>query len=205
MARPAVDSSGGERERICAALVESVAGRGYQATSVDHVVELAGVDHAAFARHFDSLEECFAAAWEQVDGELSRVMATAFGRGGDWQDRLRDALDAGLEYLASDESRARVYVAEVVYVNEGMRDRQRDALARLSATVDRGREAAGESHRATPAGIAEAVAGAIWHRVHQLVQSGRGADLPDEVPRFMYIAVLPYRGAAAAEAELARS
>jgi AcrR family transcriptional regulator len=204
VARPAADSSGPERERICAALVESVAGRGNQSTSVDDVIERAGVDHAAFARHFDSLEEGFAAAWEGVDAELSRVMATAYGRRGDWQDRLRDALHAGLEYLAADEGRARAYVAEAVYVNEGMRDRQRDALTRLGSMVDLGRDGAGESHR-TPAGIAEAVAGAIWHRVHQLVQSGRGADLPDEVPRFMYIAVLPYRGAAAAEAELTRS
>jgi AcrR family transcriptional regulator len=204
VARPAADSSESERERICAALVESVAGRGYQSTSVEDVVERAGVDPAAFTRHFDSLEECFAAAWERVDAELNRSMTTAYGRRGEWQDRLRDALRAGLEYLASDDGRARVYVAEAVYVNEGMRDRQRDALARLGSTVDRGRDATDGSDQ-TPAGIAEAVAGAIWHRVHQLVLSGRGADLPGEVPRFMYLAVLPYRGAAAAEAELTRS
>jgi AcrR family transcriptional regulator len=196
--------SGPERERICAALIEAVAERGYQSTGIEHVIERAGVDRPAFERHFDSLEACFAAAWESVDAELRRRMAAAYGRRGDWQDRLRDALSAGLEYLASDDDRARVYVAEALYVSERMRDRQRDALARFSSTVDLGRAAAGNSGR-TPPGIAEAISGAIWHRVQQLVQAGRGAELPSEVSRFMYIAVLPYRGTGAAEAELGRS
>jgi AcrR family transcriptional regulator len=199
------DGSGPERERICAALIEAVADRGYQSTSVDDVIERAGVDQDIFSQHFDCLEECFAAAWGGVDAEISDRMSTAYGRRGDWQDRLRDALSAGLEYLASDEDRAKVYVAEALYVSEGMRDRQREALTRLSSTVDLGRDAAGESGGRTPPGIAEAVSGAIWHRVQQLVQTGRGAELPDQVSRFMYIAVLPYRGAMAAEAELGRS
>jgi AcrR family transcriptional regulator len=204
LAQAPVDGPGPERDRICDALVDLVAARGYQSTSVDQVVDRAGVDRAAFTRHFDSLEDCFAAAWERVDAELSRRMAAAFGRRDDWQDRLRDALEAGLRYLATDESQARLFVAEVTYVNDQMRDRQRDAMTRLSATIDRGRVDALDGDRASPE-ISDAISGAIWHRVHQLVQSGRGAELPDEVSHFMYIAVLPYRGAAAAEAELSRS
>jgi AcrR family transcriptional regulator len=205
LARAPVDGSGPERERICAALIEAVAARGYQATSVDHVAERAGIDQDAFSRHFDSLEGCFAAAWRSVDAELSGRMAAAYGRRGDWQDGLRDALSAGLEYLASDDDRAKVYVTEALFVSEGMRDRQREALARLSSTVDLGRDEEGESGGRTPPRISEAVSGAIWHRVQQLVQTGRGAELPDEVPRFMYVAVLPYRGAGAAESELGPS
>lgn len=199
-------ASGGawdERRRICEALVEAVAQRGYQATSVAEISDRAGVEEAVFDRHFDSVEDCFAAAWEEIDRELGRRMDAAYSRGHDWQDRLRRALAAGLGYLASDEGRAKLYVAEVSFVSEAMRDRQREALARLSSTVDLGR--AEESAPARPpAGIAEAVAGAIWHRVQQLVQTGRGAELPGELSRFMYVAVLPYRGAGAAEAELGR-
>ena len=145
MARDSVDGAGDERARIRAALVELVAARGYQSTTVDHVIELAGVEPAAFHRHFASVEECFAATWEAVDGELTGLMAAAFGRRARWRDRLRDALLAGLGYLAEDDSRARLYVAEVVYVSEEMRDRQRRSLARLSATIDLGR--GGEARR----------------------------------------------------------
>jgi AcrR family transcriptional regulator len=195
---------GGERELICAALIDAVASRGYRSTSVEHVIERAAVDQVAFDRNFAGLEDCFAAAWDAIDAELRRRMAAAFARRSDWQDRLRAAFSVGLDYLASDEPKARVFVAEAVYVSEDLRDRQRDALVRLCKMVDLGRHEAPESSR-TQAGIAEAVAGAVWHRVQQLVQAGRGAELPHELPRLMYIAVLPYRGAAAAEAELTRS
>ncbi len=194
----------GERELISAALIEAVASRGYRMTSVSHVIERAGVGQEAFDRHFTDLEDCFSSVWDAVDAELRGRMAAAFARRTDWQDRLREALSAGLDYLAADESRAKVYVSEAVYVNEELRDRQRDALTRLSTMVDLGRDGAPGSSR-TLAGIAEAVAGAVWHRVQQFVQAGRSAELREEVPRLMYVAVLPYRGAAAAEAELSRS
>ena len=204
MAQGPVDGPGAERDRICAALTELVAERGYKWTNVDHVVERAGVDRATFAHHFETLEECFAAAWINVNAELSRRMASAFRRREDWQDRLRDALLAGLKFLAADEGRARLYVVEVVYVSDGMRDRQRDAMARLSSTIDLGRDESPGEDRVSPE-ISDAVAGAIWHRIHQLVQNGRVGELTGEVGRFMYIAVLPYRGAVEAEAELRRS
>ena len=200
----AAGGAGDERELISAALVEAVASRGYGMTSVGHVIERAGVDQATFDRHFADLEDCFSSAWDAVDAELRGRMRDAFVRRSDWQDRLREALCAGLDYLAADESRAKVYVAEAVYVSEDLRDRQRDALVRLSTMVDLGRDGAPDSSRKL-AGIAEAVSGAIWHRVQQLVQAGRSAELREEVPRLMYVAVLPYRGAAAAEAELSRS
>jgi AcrR family transcriptional regulator len=207
VARGSVDGAGDEFARIRAALVELVAARGYQLTTVDHVIELAGVEPAAFHRHFASVEECFAATWEAVDGELTGLMASAFGRRATWRDRLRDALLAGLGYLAEDDSRARLYVAEVVYVSEEMRDRQRRSLARLSATIDLGRggEDGEGSEEQVSSEIADAVSGAIWHRTHQLIQTGRGKDLPAQLRRFMYIAVLPYRGADAAKAELGDS
>jgi AcrR family transcriptional regulator len=185
-------------------LVELVAARGYQSTTVDHVIELAGVEPAAFHRHFESVEQCFAATWEAVDRELTGLMAAAFERRTRWRDRLRDALFAGLGYLAQDDSRARLYVAEVVYVSDEMRDRQRRSLARLSATIDLGRGGE-DGEEQVSSEIADAVSGAIWHRAHQLIQTGRGKDLPAELPRFMYIAVLPYRGADAAKAELGDS
>jgi hypothetical protein len=56
-----------------------------------------------------------------------------------------------------------------------------------------------------PEFVAEAISGAIWRRVGQLLRSGRGAELPAQLPLFMYFAVLPYLGSAAAQAELRRA
>jgi AcrR family transcriptional regulator len=191
-----------ERERICAAMIAVAGDRGYEAASVEEVVTRANVDRRTFARHFASLEDCFSAAWDALDTELRESMARAFDGSLDWADRLRAALSAGMEMLAADERRARFYVSEVLRVDYRMRDRQSRATKRLSAAIDLGREDSGSDQ--APEGVADAISGAIWHRVHQLVQSGRSSALPAQVPRFMYLAVLPYRGSVAAQAELNR-
>lgn len=129
-------------------------------------------------------------------------MATAFDSRLDWPDRLRAALSAGMEILAADERRTKFYVSEVLRVDERMRDRQHLAMERLSVAIDMGRE--DPDFDQAPQGVAGAISGAIWHRVHQLVQSGRASNLPEQVPHFMYLAVLPYRGSDAARSELER-
>ena len=191
-----------ERERICAAMIAVTTDRGYEATSIGEIMSRAEADRAAFARHFDSLEDCFLAAWNAVDSELLEKMESAFGSRFDWPDRLRAALSAGMEFLAADERRARFYVSEVLRVDDRMRDRQIRAGERLSLAIDVGRE--GSQSARPPGAVADGISGAIWHRVHHLLQSGRASDLPAEVPRFMYLAVLPYRGSVAALAELDR-
>jgi AcrR family transcriptional regulator len=172
--------------------------RGYEATNIGEIASRAKVDPATFKRHFESLEDCFLTAWNAIDAALLERMESAFDSRLDWPDRLRAALSAGMEFLAADERRARFYVSEVLRVDDRMRDRQVLARERLSLAIDVGRE-----DRA-PKAVADAISGAIWHRVHQLLRSGRASDLPAEVPRFMYLAVLPYRGSAAAAAELDR-
>jgi AcrR family transcriptional regulator len=191
-----------ERERICEAMIAVAADRGYEAASVDEIVSRANLDEAAFTRHFRSLEDCFSAAWNAIDAELRERMAAAFDGQLDWSDRLRAALAAGMEILAADERRAKFYVSEVLRVDDRMRDRQSLAMGRLSVAIDMGRQDPDSDE--APQGVAEAISGAIWHRVHQLVQSGRASDLPAQVPNFMYLAVLPYRGSAAAQFELER-
>lgn len=197
------DHQTGERERICAAMIAVVADRGYEAASIGEIVSWANVDRAAFVRNFESVEECFSAAWDALDAELRGSMQRAFDSRADWPDRLRAALSAGMEALAADERQAKFYVSEVLRVDDRMRDRQQLAMRRLSIAIDQGREDSDPSQAAP--GVADAISGAIWHRVNQLVQSGRSSELPSQVPRFMYLAVLPYRGSAAAQAELGRS
>lgn len=189
-----------ERARICSTMVALVAERGFKGLRLDDVLAAAGLGTDRFGEHFESLEDCFAAIWDEVDAELRTEMKQAFDGPFEWQDRLRESLAAGMRYLAADDARARLYVAEVLYVNDDLRDRQNLAMDRLALAVDMGREDEG-AHWAPP-GIAGAIAGAIWHRVRQLVQSGRSRELPGQVSRFMYLAVLPYRGSAAAQTEI---
>ncbi len=88
MLRPGRGTQRGEaernqRERLFAAMVATVAEKGYEATTVADLVELSGVSRSAFYRHFEDKQECFlAAAEELVEPTLAKSPATTARRPG---------------------------------------------------------------------------------------------------------------------------
>ena len=144
----------------------------------------------------------FAAAWEAANEELAERMTAAFAPAAAWRDRVRAALAAALDFLAEDEPRARLYVSEVLFAEEGVRRRRQSGMERLSAMIDCGREEMGG--RDLPSVVADGVAGGIWQCVHHAIRTGRTAELPADLPQLMYFVVLPYLGLEAAQEELRR-
>lgn len=190
-----------ERKAIVAALLELIAEHDYESLGLSLLLRHAGVSRLAFQRHFLSLEDCFATVWSEVDAELSAAIYSAYRGEGEWQDRLRRAILAGLRYLAADPARSRLYLTEAVQVSEELRRRQYDSVLRLGRLIDAGRQKAA-LEEPLPEAIAEAVSGSIFYRVTDFVRSGHADRLPEQLHELMYLAVLPYRGPGAAEAEL---
>ena len=72
-----------QRERIITALVDTVAERGYNATTVAHITKAASVSRRTFYEHFADKEACFLAAYEMVADHIRdsmQVAAEAFER-----------------------------------------------------------------------------------------------------------------------------
>src|SRR5690348_7601622 len=63
--------AGNQRRRLLAAMVASIAERGYEETGVADLAEISGVSPRSFYQHFASKEDCFLAA---VDGALSLLV-----------------------------------------------------------------------------------------------------------------------------------
>jgi AcrR family transcriptional regulator len=200
---PEPSASDAERNRLYLALTDLLADRANRSISLEQLLRRAAVSPPTFARQFESIDECFTAAWDEVDSELARRMQSAYESGQEWQTGLREALLAGYRYLGSEPGRARLYLDESLQVSDDLRERRRAALVRLGSLIDRG-GGGGNPGDPAPGQVAEAVSGAIWHRAQQLSRTGDCGDPPTEVSQLMYLAVLPYRGAAAAEAELRR-
>ena len=57
-----------QRERLFAAMVATVAKKGYEATTVADLVELSGVSRSAFYQHFEGRQACFLATVGCTDG-----------------------------------------------------------------------------------------------------------------------------------------
>jgi AcrR family transcriptional regulator len=85
-----------QRARLRGAMVVAVAEHGYPETTVDEVAALAGVSKRDFYVHFDSKEQCFFAAFDEVIasfmGEVENAAASAEG--------LRNQVIAGIGTLA---------------------------------------------------------------------------------------------------------
>ena len=58
------------RERILVAMAEIVAKRGYQGTTIEHIVKRAGVSRATFYEHFENREDCLLAGFADAAEEL---------------------------------------------------------------------------------------------------------------------------------------
>ena len=65
-ALPREEAERNQRERLFAAMVATVAEKGYEATTVADLVKLSGVSRSAFYRHFEDKQECFLTAAEAL-------------------------------------------------------------------------------------------------------------------------------------------
>jgi AcrR family transcriptional regulator len=78
-----------ERERMAEALIALCFENGYRQTTLEMLLERAGVERAAFERHFADMEDCFCKVYEDMQEELMRRVVAAIEREPTWRDRLR--------------------------------------------------------------------------------------------------------------------
>jgi AcrR family transcriptional regulator len=103
-----------QRTQILDAVVQVVGERGARNTSVERVVERAGVSRRTFYQQFSSLEECLVAVVEDAGARAVALAARAFEeeRHRPWQDGMRAALAAVLGMFDAQPDLARVCMVE---------------------------------------------------------------------------------------------
>ena len=68
-----------QRERLFAAMVATVAKKGYEATTVADLVELSGVSRSAFYQHFEGRQACFLATVDALMGPALMALPRDLG------------------------------------------------------------------------------------------------------------------------------
>jgi AcrR family transcriptional regulator len=192
-----------ERERIVEALIEIAAERGYAETTIELIVERAGVDRPAFDRHFRSKYDCFISAWQDINESCMREMLVAYNSQESWPDRLRAVACEIVEGLRSDPGRAS-FAVEVLAAGDAARARRDMTMRVIASLIDAGRNEM-DDPESVPHTTAEALAGSAYGQIYARVVRGDADDLPGLVPQLMSAAVMPYMGIEAGLAELARS
>lgn len=178
---PREEAERNQRERLFAAMVATVAEKGYEATTVADLVTLSGVSRSAFYRHFDDKHACFLAAIEamgepalrQIGGDESAPAGT---------ERARKAFESLIELLVSQPAAAKMCIVEVYAAGpEGaaLIDRTLDSVTALAARLleqvpDR---------KGMPIELVHAIVGGIQKVIHKRLYRGKEEELVDLVPQ----------------------
>ncbi len=170
-----------QRERLFAAMVATVADKGYEATTVADLVKLSGVSRSAFYRHFEDKQACFVAAVEAIAGPtLER-----FGRDGAAErdvDRGRRAFIDVVESIVAQPAAAKMCIVEVYAAypeGAAVVDRMSDA-----ATVMATRLLTGIPDReGMPEELVRSLVGGIQKVIHKRLYRGQEQELLDLAPQ----------------------
>jgi AcrR family transcriptional regulator len=192
-----------KRQRILDAMLEAVGDEGYEGTSIRSVLARSGLYRQAFYDNFASKEDCFLQAYDAALKRIEAGILAAASPQVSWLAQLRAGLGALLDFLDSETEVSRALIVEVHPAGGA-------ALARRAAAVGRAREFLARGAAAggigTPPPIApEAIASGIHAIVHSRLASRDADGFHELLPELMYIAALPYFGAAVAKAEMGDS
>lgn len=197
-------SPAGDRiwERIRRAVVDVVVERGYAETTVEAIVDRAGVTRAEFNERFAGKGDCCLRVYEAQIADFDRYVVEAYLSHEAWRDRLRAVAYAIARYVR-DHPREALFGE--IQMREGMEMAQarRDAyMQRLVDLIDAGR-AELDDPDSLNRGVAERALGAVYVvMLKQLQQDGRTDGASEMVPELMYVVLRPYVGHEAAREEL---
>jgi AcrR family transcriptional regulator len=165
-----------QRTRLYGAMIESVSQRGYQATTVAHVLALAGVSRRVFYEQFPNKEQCFLATHDILIVRERKRLIDAWQRERGWANRLHAACKTLLHDVAEDPKGPRLVLVESLGIGATGRERMQltgVTFERLLATVLRLAPDATE----LPTLTSRAIVGGIRHVAYTRLLEDRGAEL----------------------------
>lgn len=191
----------GEDDRICRALFDLSVSEGYRNVTVAQLLARAGVDDAAFGRHFTDLEDCLFAVLSKHTEAFLAAVADAYISESEWLAQMRAVAYAILDFIDRDHDRARFLFVEGPFGGERAQLNRDNGLEAMYELIDRGRLELADPESFSRS-TAEAIAGTVFNRIHAAILKGDLSVGRQMVPELMYTVVLPYLGREVALAEL---
>jgi AcrR family transcriptional regulator len=182
-----------QRIRMLEAMVRTVGETSYAETSVQDVLERAGVSRKTFYEHFADKQACFLEAYEAVIRRVLHAVNAAYREGADWPDGIRRGLQVLLGFFAHEPAIGRMAFMEVLAAGPEAVIRYRNAVDAFVPYLEEGRKESSYGRQLPPSipqGIAVAVAGLIYRRV----AAGETERVPELEPDLLYLVLLPFLG-----------
>ena len=120
------------RQRLIAAMSESVADKGYRDTTVADVVRIARTSRRSFYEHFDDRDACYLALFDAVNDALMAEVAAAVKPEHPWERQVDQALGAYLDAVAAQPALSQSFVRELPALGKAGSDRQLAVVERFA-------------------------------------------------------------------------
>jgi AcrR family transcriptional regulator len=186
------------RRRIFDALIETAAREGYAHTCIERVLSAADVSDALFYAYFESIQDCFIQACDELIDEFELVMLAQTSGEAPWPQRIRRGLQTLLSVISKHPDRARFVMIECLQAGEPAAERLRAAEAMFAMVLEEGVEYATSVEHLSVEHLspltAEGIAGGIAAIIHTRILEEDTAELPALLPDLLYIALMPYLG-----------
>lgn len=173
---PREEAERNQRERLFAAMVATVAEKGYEATTVADVVELSGVSRSAFYRHHEDKEACFLATVEaMVEPTLKRLAGDETAPAG--VERARRAFEGLMDLIVSQPAASKLIFVDVYAAGPkgaALVDRTLDSATVLAEQLF----AQVPGREGMPPELVRAVVGGIQKVIHKRLYRGQAEELP---------------------------
>lgn len=177
-----------QRERLFAAMVASTEIRGYSATTVADLLQLAGVSRATFYEHFADKEDCFRATVEAVLGTGLELIQKRLESPGAPEVRAEEALAGFLRLAVEQPAAARMSLIEAYAAGS-------DGLEAINHAFERACELAHDALRKmpgredTPPQLACVVIGGLHRILYEHLFRGEERALLDKLPDLLTWAI----------------
>jgi len=178
---PRAEAKRNQRERLFAAMVATVAARGYEATTVADLVELSGVSRSAFYRHFADKQECFLAAIEALAGPALETAKGGLALPGD-MGLARQAFETLFRQIAAQPAAAKMCFVDVYAAGP-------EGVALVDRTIDGFEELFRQmldqapGYEGMPPEIVRALIGGVQKVIHKRLYRGQEEELVELAPQ----------------------
>jgi len=176
---PREEAERSQRERLFAAMVATVAKKGYGATTVADLVEASGVSRSAFYKHFADRKACFLSAVEALVEPTLKSITEGLELGD--EESAEQAFDALAKLIANQPAAAKMCFEAYAAGPEGVALAEQ-TLERLEARVKQLLDSI-PGHEGIPSEMVRALIGGIQKVIHKRLYRGEEEELVDLAPQ----------------------